>query len=54
MVALFVSLGRDFKDFDRESVQDNISDALAESNIEVNMRIKRIYTILISFVLKVI
>ncbi len=53
-VPLFVSLGKHFQETDRGEIDKKVSDMLTEKDIVINMRVRRTYTILLSFALKVV
>lgn len=50
-VSLFISLGKSFDE--RSDVQEDVDKRLGQANIELNMRVRRTYTILLSFTLLV-
>ncbi len=52
-VPIFVKLGKLFEEADRAEVDQKVSEVLLKHDLEVNVRIKRTYTILLQFTLKV-
>ena len=52
-VPLFIKLGKIFEGANREEIYKKVSDLLLEKEMEVSVRIKRTYTILLMFTLKV-
>lgn len=52
-VSLFVSLGKHFSEFNRETVDKKMSELFSSKQVEVNIRVRRTYTILLCFALKV-
>ncbi len=52
-VPLFVALGKHFQEADRGEIDKKMSDMLTEKKVNINMRVRRTYTILLTFALKV-
>lgn len=52
-VPIFVRLGKLFEEADRATIDRKVSEVLLQHNLKINIRIRRTYTILLLFTLKV-
>ena len=53
-VPIFVRLGKLFEEANRVEIDQKVSDVLRQNGVEVSVRVRRTYTILLLFTLQVI